>query len=396
MDDIALLRALPPETGSPDAARADALVALEASFHGAAGGSAAGPARARRRGLFALAGTGAAAAVVAGALVVSTGPSAEPAAAAVLRQTAGVAASASDQAGVVPGPGQFLYTRTKSRELQVWTPGGITASYGVTFPGGKETFTAFNTWEEEEWRSDDGTERSRWVEGTPQFLSSAEQSRWEKAGSPNPHDASRSGFPGFHINELRPGVSDVEGKSNVGFRNFSAFPTEAKALRLAIEEERFPGLSGGPDPAGGSSTTGQVIAELWFILDQPDVSPALRAAVFGALAELPGIELNRDATDMIGRSGSALSYESTGSTSYGEEGPGRRIEYIFDPKTSAVLGRREVITDPSRFPWEKGIAAGTVLREVAYLGSGIVGSTHEKPDERGGEPIATGPVYRSR
>ncbi len=383
MDDIALLRALAPDADTPEAARADALVALEACFEGAPGTAPRVRVRTRRRGLIALAGTGAVAALAAGVLVVSSGPSAEPAAAAVLRHTAGVAAGASDQAGVLPGPGQFLYSRTETREMQVWNTDGMVGSYGVKFYGKSEAFAALNSWELEEWRSADGTERSRWVEGPPRFLSEAEKSRWEEAGSPNPHEASPNGFPGFHINELRPGVSDVEGKSNVGFRDFSAFPTEAKALRLAIEEERFPGLSGGPETVGGSSTTGQVIAELWFILDQPDVTPELRAAVFGALAELPGIELNPSATDMIGRSGSALSYESTDATAYGEAGPGRRTEYIFDPATSAVLGRREILTDPSQVPWEKGLAPGTVVREVAYLGSAIVDSTHEKPGERG-------------
>jgi hypothetical protein len=393
MDDIALLRALPPEAESPDAARAEALVALEASFHGSAGGAMARPARGRRRGLFALAGTGAVAAIAAGVLVVSSGPSAEPAAAAVLHHTAGIAAAASDQTGM-PGPGQFAYAKVERKELQEWVPGSVAATDGGVIPALKGAFHSLNTWQEEEWRSADGTERSRWVMADPQFFSAAEKSRWEAAGSPSPLEADKSGFPGANILELRPGVMDVEYAGGAKPINLSALPTEAKALREALEAGEVPGLSGGPETVGGPITSGQVTAELWFILDQPDATPQLRAAAFGALAEMPGIEVDEDATDAVGRSGTALSLEGSESKKYGFFNSGLRVEYIFDPKTSEVLGNREVITDPA-VASKLGIPVGTALREAAYLGSGIVDSTQEEPGERGGEPVArTGPIVR--
>jgi hypothetical protein len=393
MDDIALLLALPPEAESPDAARAEALVALEASFHGSAGGALARPARGRRRGLFALAGTGAVAALAAGVLVVSSGPSAEPAAASVLHHTAGIAATASDQTGM-PGPGQLAYTKVERSEPQEWVPGGSVASQGGVIPPLKGAFHSVDTWEEEEWQGTTGTERSRWVMATPKFSSGAERTRWEAAGSPSPLEASRSGFPGAKILELSPGVMDVEYKEGGKLVDLSALPTEAKALRLALEAGEARGLSGGPETFGGSITIGQVTSELWFILDQPDATPALRAAVFGALAEVPGIEIDSDATDLVGRSGTAISLEGTESNKYGSFGPGLRVEYIFDPQTSEVLGSREIITDPAKAA-QLGISVGTAIREVAYLGSGIVDSTQERPGERDGEPVATtSPVQR--
>ncbi len=379
MDDIALLRALPPEAESPDAARAEALATLEASFHAAAGGSTAAPVRTRRRGLLALAGTAAAAAIAAGALVLSTGPSAEPAAAAVLHHTAAVAASASGQTGM-PGPGQFAYTKVERSEQQEWVPGGSRATEGGVIPPLEGAFHSLNTWEEEEWQSATGTERSRWVMADPQFSSAAEESRWERAGSPSPLEDSRSGFPGANVLELRPGVIDVENTDGGKLIDLSALPTEAKALRQALEAGKVPGLSGGPETVGGPITTGQVTAELWFILDQPDATPALRAAAFGALAEVPGIEIDSDATDLVGRSGTAIGLEGTEANRYGSFGPGLRVEYIFDPETSEILGSREVITDPATAS-RIGIPVGTPLREVAYLGSGIVDSTREEPGQ---------------
>ena len=119
----------------------------------------------------------------------------------------------------------------------------------------------------------------------------------------------------------------------------------------------------------------------------------LRAAIFGALAELPGIELNREAVDSVGRSGYGLGYEAPASESYGTTTRGFRVEYIFDPETSAVLGRREVITHPE-LVWSEDVPAGTVLREVAYLENGVVGSTRERPGEGDGEPTATISPYR--
>jgi hypothetical protein len=369
-------------------------VALEASFYGSAEGSMARPSRARRRGLFALAGTGAVAAIAAGVLVVSSGPSAEPAAASVLHHTAAVAASASEGTGM-PGPGQFAYAKVERRELQEWVPGGAGATDGGVIPALPGAFHSLNTWQEEEWRGAGGAERSRWVMADPQFFSAAEKSRWETAGSPSPLEADRSGFPGAKILELKPGVMDVENKEGAHLIDLSALPTEADALRQALEAGEAPtGLSGGPETVGGPITSGQVTAELWFILDQPDATPQLRAAAFGALAEMPGIEVNSDATDGVGRPGTGLSLEGSESKKYGFFDSGLRVEYIFDPETSEILGNREVITDPAAAS-KLGIPVGTALRETAYLGSGIVDSTQDRPGESNGEPTATtSPVQR--
>ncbi len=129
---------------------------------------------------------------------------------------------------------------------------------------------------------------------------------------------------------------------------------------------------------------------LWGILEQPVIDPKLRAAVFNALAELPGIELDRDATDLIGRPGYAISFF--------DRETGMRVEYIFDPETSEILGARTVLTDPALSSANEGLPAGTVIRDAARLQTGIVGSTDETPGEvQGAGPAATtGPVYRSR
>ena len=80
---------------------------------------------------------------------------------------------------------------------------------------------------------------------------------------------------------------------------------------------------------GGRSTgVEQSIEALGTLLSRPNASPELRAAAFNALAETPGVELNREASDLIGRSGYAVSYAP---------GDGKcRTEFIFDPRTSSA------------------------------------------------------------
>jgi hypothetical protein len=389
MDELTLMRAFRAERVKHNpTARAEAWRALEARFAATSPTAAAAP-RAprrrllfRRRQLFAFAAAMALAAVITGVLVLSSGPTAQPAAAEVLRQTAAVAAAAGG-ATPVPDPGQFLYERTKSRDLQEWVPGVYTASYGGVIPGPhstwnpKDAFAAFVSWQRSE------LSRSRWVMEPLRFLTREEKSRWQKAGSPLPGpfggEGERRGFPGGHVIEARRGVLDVETVSGHGFRDFSMLPREPKALRQAIERRQH------TKPVD----TGQTIAELWEILDKPNGTPALRAAVFGALAELPGIELNREAKDLVGRPGYALSYEKPNASHSDYQLPGIRVEYIFDPDTSAILGKREVVADPQKLPWAKAPPAGAVTREVAYLESGIVDSARERPHGRNRGPVAT-------
>lgn len=392
MDDLAEMQSFRAERVRQNpTARAEAWEALEARFELAPSTPApiGIPLRRRRllpqrHRLLAFAGATVTAAVLAGGLVLDSGPTAQPAAAEVLNQTAAVAAAADGLTGV-PGPGEFLFMKTKSMELQEWAPDGYTGSYGGMDPKPEGAFGAFVTWEEEVWASQHEASRHRWTMGTPQFLSDAEQSRWEQAGSPppSPFACDRKCFPEARILEASPGVMDIEGVSGFGFQDFSSLPLEPMALRLAIEGRQ----------GAGPSNAGQVISELWDILDKPNTTPPLRSAAFGALAEVPGIELDRDAEDLTGRPGYALSHESSPSSSYGAHLPGLRVEYIFDPETSAILGRRETITDPAKLSWLKDVPPGTVRREVAYLQSGLVDSTDAKPAERDDGPVATtGPV----
>ena len=388
MNEITLLQSLVTQQEAPDTeARAAAWRELETKF--ALAGPAQTPTRHRspRRRLLVLSGAGALMALTAVVLLLSSGPSAEPAAAEVLRQTAAIAAAPDGISLQVPGPGQFLYTKKVSSELEGWIPGETTVGGGPITETG--AFNALVTTQEEEWTSAGGAERRRLVLDAPHLLTTEEQDRWEHAGAPYPvpfEDVDKNDFPGSRVLQLSRGVMDIEEPEGSGFVDVSALPTEPKALRRAVEERQFSGPT--ETESIQRPSTRRVIAELWDILDeQAFLTPGLRAAVFGALAELPGIQLNRDATDMVGRHGYSLSYE-TQKTGGNYVQAGIRTEYVFDPNTSRILGKNEVIVDPAAVEGIGLVAPDSIRRASAYLESAVVESARKRPGREGAESLA--------
>jgi hypothetical protein len=280
-----------------------------------------------------------------------------------------------------PQPGQLLYEKTQVVQLQGWEPNGpgtgsrakprhFTAN--LLGPEGN-ALPALVPTTKEVWTAADGTTRVREALGRIEFLSSADQSRWEEAGSPLPfeydpaeHHVTRDSS-GRLVKEFP--SHDWRGKhAFANFTKLSRLPTEPEALRLAIEKS----LAGSApvDPSSASSHRGGVTAErLMEILTEPITSRALRTAALAALAEMPGIETEHGVTDVAGRRGDALTWVR-------ERGFGR--ELIFDPATSEVLAQAEAIFGPSATTEYGGVPAGTPYRETAYLQSRIVESGQGK------------------
>jgi hypothetical protein len=379
------LRAVVAERGATEAASE------------AAAASAVTPAWRRPNPRLALAGAGALAAIVAGILVFSSGPTAEPAAAEILHETAAVAA-ATDAPAEIPGPGQFLYRKFKRIELESWIPGGPSPEDDVPgqMMGGTlsrpDAFNALMPTTQEWWDAPDGAGRVREVAGTPGFLTDQEQSRWEAAGSPLPAPFDpeyQRKYPLAYGDalEARRGVVDTEHPKLEGFRfpDTSALPTAPEALRLAVESNQI-SVSGFNlmEPSAKRLDTEKTIAELFNILVEGNpMTPQLRAAAFNALAELPGIEVDTDATDFLGRQGYAIRSL--------DPKTGGGMEFIFDPDTSEMLADRSFLGDAHREagqnPSLRGLPSGLTIRETAYLEAGVVDST----DETSAEAEAHGP-----
>jgi hypothetical protein len=291
--------------------------------------------------------------------------------AADLREAAESAEASGSAVEAPPGSGQLLYARTKVVQLQGWLPKGhgkgskANPRYFVPISDPSARYALVPTLKEV-WTAVDGTTREREALGRVDFLSGADQRAWEEAGSPPPfaydpdeHDVGRddSGRP----------LKAYSSKAFRGRREFSylarlsQLPTEPEALRLEIEHRRAGSSPAEPSPAN-SPRGGATVERLLEILSEPITSSALRAAAFNALAEIPGIGLERDVVDAAGRKGDAIGWVRDG-------GFGHR--FIFDPRTSEILAEAEMLFD-ARAAGYPGVPNGTVFRETAYLRSGIV------------------------
>ncbi|HVW48558.1 MAG TPA: CU044_5270 family protein [Solirubrobacterales bacterium] len=385
MDDLTQIRDFRAECAGDDPrARAAARRALEARFEMA--GAVVRPARTRRRhrGLFALGGAVLAAAIVAAVIVVGSGSTASPAAAEVLRRAA-VAAGGGRQPEL-PRPGQFFHARRMTVELEGWIPGGSSTGGGQL--KGHGAFNALISKTTESWSGPDRTMRDREkMTAPPRFLSASERRRWQRAGSPLPgifnpeNQRPLLEAAARHDNQTlvaRPGLFDLESTlpkgrgpgRNFGYPDASRLPTRPEALRRAIEHNRDPRFGYTATEKGGPLGDEETIYALWGLLSNPSATPALRAATFNALAELPGIELRTGAKDLAGREGDAIRYF--------EKSSGEAIEDIFDPATAEVLGDRWILIEPGKSPATVGLPQGLVIRANAYLGGKVVDSTRER------------------
>jgi hypothetical protein len=370
-------------------ARMDAAAAEARAFREAVAGSKASAGhgrnqslRSRRRRLFVFAGAAAAAAAVAGALVLNSGPTAQPASAAEILHQAAAAASGGP-AATVPGPGQYLYTKVVRTEIHGWLHPLPPPSADVPVGGiggtmkGPHAFNALVPVTVESWTDSNGGGRYREEVGTPRFWSNEEEARWQAAGSPlpAPFDAEyqqryKRAFKG--ANEIGPRVIDMnhKGWDNFHLPDTSKLPTEAKALRQQVEANEIE-VSGFNLMFGNAPRHldhEQTAEELFNVLREGRPTPQLQAAIFNALAELPGIKIDTEATDGAGRQGDAIRTTAK---------EGIRVEYLFDPEGGELLAELTILVDPAASRSLGSLPAGTVISEQDLLEEATVNSTEE-------------------
>ena len=338
MDDLELLRRFRSEVPPPDeAARSAALSAAlgRDELERRRGDSK----RSGRRWKIPAAVAAAAVAIAVAVPVLLPGGSrgAAPAARAALLRAAQVAARQDGSAP--PGPGQFVYTRTDSAYANVWADAGPNREgFSVLMPSVREA-----------WIGIDGSGRLLTKNGTPRFLSDKDRAVWEAAGRPDlgANQTSDEAFP-----------AAAPDQGGLYYMDLSQLPSDVDALRAKIESRE---IEGGPP---GDAETFTIIADM---LRETYASPALRAALYQIAADLHGIQLIGSVKDPAGRGGLAVAYSNAG----------QRHELIFDPDTSVMLGERYVVTDRSKGGFD--VEPGTIVGWAAYLSSGIVDSTSDRP-----------------
>jgi hypothetical protein len=166
------------------------------------------------------------------------------------------------------------------------------------------------------------------------------------------------------------------------FPNPSAVPTDPDGLLAAIYQLV-------EDPTCAPILVGDTVQDRAFMLIDgmfQTVQPAkVHAALYQALAKIPGVTVIQGATDAAGRRGVAFSRAAA------IEGPGSsdwlRLEIIMDPDTHRYLGARHVVTRDHFIPntptGSKGTRnhKGQVLVSRAQVALAVVDAPCQRPGE---------------
>jgi hypothetical protein len=186
-----------------------------------------------------------------------------------------------------------------------------------------------------------------------------------------------SGCPPGEPQRIRPAVG-----LGHWFPNPSAVPTDPDGLLAAVYQLV-------KDPACAPIPFGDTVQDRAFMLIDgmlQTVQPAeVRAALYQALAKIPGVTVVQGATDAAGRRGVAFSraaaIEGSGSSGW------LRLEIILDSHTYRYLGARHVVTRdhfiPSTPSGSKGTRfhKGQVLVSRAQLALAVVDAPCQRPGE---------------
>jgi hypothetical protein len=201
----------------------------------------------------------------------------------------------------------------------------------------------------------DGRGRSRQV-GRPQFLgNAAERARWLAAGG-TPRVIQANGGSVTISNGFTVGTMTLT------YQQVLHFPTDPTAvLRFLAAAE----------PAGSDA-----LDSITSLLTQVPLLPAARAALFRALAKIPGIQYLGPTRDPLGRAGVAVAINRAATerifTINGPtNGPGvhLRSELIFNPQTAGLLAQETLLLNPPHIP---GVQAPFPTSWTAYLSSRVV------------------------
>jgi hypothetical protein len=149
-----------------------------------------------------------------------------------------------------------------------------------------------------------------------------------------------------------------------GPEELAALPTDPRALYEHMRREA---------EGKGSSLDDETFVLLTDVARtaSPYLTPKLTAALYRAMAYVPGIELVGPATDLLGRPATVV-----GRT---EDRRGTRQEALFDPATGRMLGERQTVTDPdTAFDGERGLRRGATLWQSVVAVS-VVDRVRELP-----------------
>ena len=269
------------------------------------------------------------------------------------------------QAGNVPGlaPGQYFYS---ALEIPV-------VNFGVHLTP-TSTINEYQNTTWQVWVNADGNGRAvRTIDPALHFFSAEDRAAWVAAGSPPspfpPQPSPQTLVVSPNSHDLSAGPASIMDARNL--------PTDPPSLKKVLASGRFSGQLRFPQLCQTESCA--VVAAAASLLQGPDIgaTPALRSALFGVLAGVPGMRNLGNVSDKGRQSGSGLMFSQTTPAhmttyhcvsgalqAYGDQGSGvsvqwpastTSLEFVIDPNTTAVIGTQQVTTPdtqsiPNRCP----------------------------------------------
>lgn len=272
------------------------------------------PRPARRLAWSAAFATGLAAVAAVGVLAAHTRPMEkgdEPADLTTAAQILGLAATAADgRADLAPGPGQAIMIKSTTTHLGTYV-GGARFLYR--------------------------TERTNWQPVDTGRYGALEIRHLEPeafAGEPiPPEEIARTGRVELHSTKPCPGGSAEFSRRQYNQLRF--LPTTPEKMLAFLRASS--GATNDPKADRRSSPDELTFGAAGEMVGESYLPAPQRAALYRALALIPGLELVENATDAAGRAGVGVAFRDTNR--------GVRRELIFDPETFRYLGERAFVTD---------------------------------------------------
>jgi hypothetical protein len=215
----------------------------------------------------------------------------------VLRKLANVAAS---RPTLVPGPGQFLYTATRSL-----------SGADTLLPGHRYCQATFLEYRQD-WVAQDGEGLTVQQDGPSRYRSTGEARACHEASVTRPEPQLNWAAPGCRVIQPVP---------------LGRLPRDPALLRARLLTGKVEGGPPGP---------GEAFVQIADLLRKTDAPASVRAALFVAAAGLQGVHALGTVRDRYDRQGAVLAIDHQG----------YRSELIFSTSTSDLLEERELLVRP--------------------------------------------------
>jgi hypothetical protein len=178
----------------------------------------------------------------------------------------------------------------------------------------------------------------------------------------------------FRVRDVPPDPGDDDLSPRQYRQKLVKLPTDPDKLLAHVQGDRhwidYPKEEGVPKAVEDPDSRAYRILSL-YLKQQAVMPPELEAAIFRAMAKIPGVRIEQEVRDATGRTGLGL-FRST----IGQEGVRRYL--ILDPRTYRVMADQTVWLRDEVIGGEVAFHKGAVLADV-LLASGIVDKPGELP-----------------